>query len=36
MLLYKDDYYYTNSDKKNVLEINVAKNGRLETAIIKE
>lgn len=36
MLLYKDDYYYTNSDKKNFLEINVAKNGRLETVIIKE
>ncbi len=36
LFLYRDDYYYTNSDKKNVLEINVAKNGRLETAIIKE
>ena len=36
LLLYRDDYHYTNSDKKNVLEINVAKNGRLETAIIKE
>ena len=33
MLLYRDDYYYPNSDKKNVLEINVAKNksGRLGT-----
>ena len=36
MLLYKDDYYYQNSDKKNVLEINVAKskNGRLGTIVI--
>ena len=26
MLLYRDDYYYQNSDKKNILEINVVKN----------
>jgi len=37
MLLYKDDYYYQNSDKKNVLEINVAKNknGGLGTVELK-
>lgn len=36
MLLYKDKCYYQNSDKRNVLEINVAKNknGKLETIIV--
>lgn len=36
MLLYKDECYYQNSDKRNVLEINVAKNknGKLETIIV--
>ena len=38
MLLYKDDYYNPNSNKKSVLEINIAKNknGRLGTVIIKK
>ena len=33
MLLYRDDYYNPNSEKKNILEVNVAKNknGRLGT-----
>lgn len=26
MLLYRDDYYYPDSEKKNILEVNVAKN----------
>ncbi len=26
MLLYREDYYYQNGDKKNILEINIAKN----------
>lgn len=36
MLLYKDDYYNPNSNKKNILEINIAKNknGRLGTIVI--
>ena len=36
MLLYKDDYYNPNSNKKNILEINIAKNknGRLGTILI--
>lgn len=37
MLLYRDDYYNQNIDKKNVLEINVAKNenGKLKTIELK-
>lgn len=33
MLLYRDDYYYPDSEKKNTLEVNVAKNrnGKLGT-----
>lgn len=33
MLLYRDDYYYPDSTKKNILEVNVAKNrnGKLGT-----
>ena len=36
MLLYKDNYYNPNSNKKNILEINIAKNknGRLGTIVI--
>lgn len=37
MLLYRDDYYNPNSEKKNILEVNVAKNknGRLGTIELK-
>lgn len=36
LLLYRDEYYYPNIDKKNSLEINIAKskNGRLGTIVI--
>ena len=36
LLLYRDEYYYPNSDKKNSLEINIAKNknGRLGIIVI--
>lgn len=37
MLLYRDDYYNPNSEKKNILEVNVAKNknGSLGTIELK-
>lgn len=36
LLLYRDEYYNPNSNKKNILEINIAKNknGRLGTIVI--
>ena len=35
MLLYRDDYYYPNSNKKDILEINVAKNRYGKVGIIE-
>lgn len=35
MLLYRDDYYYPNSKKRNILEVNVAKNRKGKLGTVK-